>query len=168
MADHEQFGKQILDDSKSLVEQRTNEIVANVINQTFDHVLSKMGDFPEKIVDMIIRLKNDAKTKEEITSRCSELMAKEGIIPKSDQGLPDKLLVSNLHQDGYLSGLYMGYILTMMAMIDYDAPQEMVMSIRKSVVPELIGKLYDERERIEQASKDEKYSLIHGTKNENL
>ena len=71
---------------------------------------------------------------------------KEGLVPKGYSGLPDKLLVANLHQDGYLNGMYVGYILAMMALVDNGASKDTILAVRDYIRPNLMGHHFDDRD----------------------
>lgn len=74
--------------------------------------------------------------------------------------MPDDLLIANLHQQGYLDGLYIGYALAMMALVDNNAPKELIVSVRDSIRPNLIGHYYDDREKFISQYKDEQYHWV--------
>lgn len=80
----------------------------------FDDLEGRVKDLPETIK----RLRNNPDIEQKLAALWSEQLFKEGLVPKGYSGLPDKLLVANLHQDGYLNGMYVGYILAMMALVD--------------------------------------------------
>ena len=79
----------------------------------------------------------------EIEKLWSEYLFEEGIVSKGYGGLSDKLLVSNFKQDGYLTGIYVGYVMAMMALADNGATKEMICTVRDYMRPNLIGNHYD-------------------------
>ena len=42
-----------------------------------------------------------------------------------------------MHQTGYLDGLYVGYILAMMSLVDNEAPKDLILSVRDDIRPNL-------------------------------
>ena len=85
-------------------------------------------------------------------------------MPKGYNNLQDNLLISNFHQEGYLDGLYAGYVLAMMALADNDAPKDIILAARDYIRPYLIGHHYDDRDEFISQYKDEKYSWIDKTR----
>ena len=99
-----------------------------------------------------------------MTNVWSEYLVAEGIIPKDYNGISDVLLISNLHQEGYLSGLHAGYLLAMMALVDNDAPKDTILAVRDIIRPNLIGHHYNNREEFTNQYQNERYSWIDKTK----
>lgn len=48
------------------------------------------------------------KDMDDLISLWSSQLSENGFLPKGYAGLPDNLLIDNLHQDGYLAGIYVG------------------------------------------------------------
>ena len=94
----------------------------------------------------------------------SEQLFEEGLVPKGYSGLPDKLLVTNLHQDGYLGGMYVGYILAMMALVDNGASKDTILAVRDYIRPNLMGHHFDDRDEFIGQYKNEKYSWVEKEK----
>ena len=69
-------------------------------------------------------------------------------------------MIDDMHQDGYLSGMYVGYVLAMMALADNDASKDLVLAVRDDMRPNLMGQHYNNREEFFRRYKDEKYSWI--------
>ena len=49
------------------------------------------------------------KDTDKLISLWSSQLSEKGLLPQGYAGLPDNLLIDNLHQEGYLAGLYTGY-----------------------------------------------------------
>lgn len=81
-------------------------------------------------------------------------------------GLPENLLIDNLQQTGYLDGMYVGYALSMMSLVDNDAPKDLLLSVRDDIRPNLIGHHYNDRNEIEECFKGKKYSWINNLSKE--
>jgi len=62
--------------------------------------------------------------------------------------------------------MYAGYVLTMMSLIDNNAPKDLIISIRDELRPQLIGQHYCDRNSIYDQYKNEKYSWAETTKEE--
>lgn len=100
------------------------------------------------------------KDKEELVSLWSSQLYEKGFLPRGYAGLPDNLLIDNLHQDGYLSGLYTGYALAMMSLVDNNASKELILAVRDYVRPNLMGHHYNDRENFYLRYKDEAYNWV--------
>ena len=107
-----------------------------------------------------IKLRDNLETAEKIETLWSEYLFEEGIIPKGYAGLPDNLIISNLHQEGYIDGLYVGYILSMIALVDNDAPKDLILSIRNDIRPNLIENHYNYRQEFIDKYKSDKYYWV--------
>ena len=100
------------------------------------------------------------KDKKELATLWSCQLAQEGVIPGGYKGLPDNLLIDNLHQDGYLSGLYAGYVLAMMSLVDNNAPDKLILAVRDELRPNLIKHHYNDRDEFYNRYNDDKYKRV--------
>ena len=146
----------ILDRIKTILKERTKKSIEIAVNAIFDNVDLKAENIPE----VIAKICSKPEVEQEIENVWSELLFEEGLIPKGYNGLPNVLLVSNLHQEGYLDGLYAGYVLAMMALADNGASKEMIASVRNDMRPNLVRLHYNDREEFFNRYKDEKYNWI--------
>jgi hypothetical protein len=153
------LGDGVLDAAKADVNSRTKELVKIVIDVVYDFLEGKVKDLPETIK----RLRNNPETEQEIAVLWSEHLFKAGLVPKGYNGLPDNLLISNFHQEGYVDGLYAGYALAMMALTDNDAPKDIILAARDYIRPNLMGHRYDNRDEFIGQYKNEKYNWIDKT-----
>lgn len=103
------------------------------------------------------------KDEEELLNLWSTQLAEKGIIPKGYAGLPENLLIDNLHQDGYLDGMYIGYLLAMMSLADNNASKDLILTIRDDIRPNLMGYHYNNRDEFINKFK-EKYGWINDLK----
>lgn len=87
-------------------------------------------------------------------------MYEKGLVPKAYSGLPDELLIHNFLQEGYSDGMYVGYIIALMSLIDNGVDEKMIMSVRNDVSPNLIGHRYEDRDEFIDKFKDEKYQTV--------
>lgn len=159
MDNNKHFGDGVLDEAKADVNNRTRGLVKIAIDTVFDYLEGKVKDIPETIE----RLRNSPETEQRIAALWSEHLFEEGLVPKGYSGLADNLLISNFHQEGYLDGLYAGYILAMMALTDNDVPKDIILAARDYIRPNLIGRHYDEKDEIIDQYKNEKYRWIDKT-----
>ena len=150
------FGDGVIDEAKADVNNRVRGLIKIVIDATFDHLETKVKELPEKIK----QLRNSPEIEQEITALWSEYLFEEGLVSKGYKGLPDDLLISNFHQEGYLDGLYIGYILAMMALADNDIPKDAILSVRDYIRPNLIRNHYNDKDKFISRYKDEKYNWI--------
>ena len=160
MNDNVKLGDGVLDEAKANVNSRANGLMKIAVDVVFDYLEAKIKDLPETIK----RLRNNPETEEIITALWSEHLFEEGLVPKGYKGLPDNLLIYNFRQEGYLDGLYAGYILAMMALVDNNAPKEIVLATRDSIRPNLMGHRYDEIDEFVDRYKNDKYSWVDKSK----
>lgn len=104
MSENVRLGDGVVDEAKAEANNRIKELVKMSVNMFFDYLESQMKDLP----DTIKRLRNNPELEQKVETLWSEQLFEEGLIPKGYSGLPDKLLIDNLHQTGYLDGLYVG------------------------------------------------------------
>ena len=88
------------------------------------------------------------KDTDKLISLWSSQLSEKGLLPQGYAGLPDNLLIDNLHQEGYLAGLYTGYALALMSLVDNNASRELILSVRDDVRPNLMGHHYNDREKL--------------------
>lgn len=154
------LGDGVLDGAKAEINDRTKELVKKTIDVIFDSLLGKVKDLPE----IIKQLRSSPEIEPKIAALWSEHLFEEGLVPKGYNGLPDNLLISNFHQEGYLDGLYAGYVLAMMALADNDAPKDITFAVRDYIRPNLVRHYYADRDEFFSRYKDEKYSWIDKTR----
>ena len=160
MSNNVKFGDGVLDGAKADLNNRTKGLVKIAIDSVFDYLEGKVRDLPT----IIEQLRNSPETAQKIAALWSEHLSDEGLVPKGYNGLPDNLLISNFHQEGYLDGLYAGYVLAMMALVDNDVPKDIILATRDYIRPNLIGHHYDSRDEFICQYKDEKYNWIDKTR----
>lgn len=155
---------------------RFGEGVADDLKQEFNQELSNMGKELIAVFSKYVKKKIEGinldelfskKNEEELLTLWSEQLVKKGLISQGYAGLPDELLIDNMHQTGYLDGLYVGYILAMMSLVDNEAPKELILSVRDDIRPNLIGHHYNDREEFIEHYKNEKYAWINSANKEN-
>ena len=150
------LGEGVADGLKDEANQKALQVV-----KAFIDVLSKyLNDKIQKIDFDEWFGKLSKKDGNAIVSLWSSRLAEEGLIPNGYVGLPDGSLVDNLHQDGYLDGLYVGYALAMMSLADNHASTELIVSVRDDIRPKLLGHHYKDREELLLPYKDGKYGWI--------
>ena len=147
------LGDELADGLKNEVNQELLNIGKQFIGILFKYI-------KEKVQDIDLETLLSKKDKDELVSLWSSQLAEKELLPKGYAGLPDNLLIDNLHQDGYLDGLYTGYALAMMALVDNNASKELIISVRDDVRPNLMGHHYNDREDFYVRYKDEKYSWV--------
>ena len=154
MSENVRLGDGVVDEAKAEANNRIKELVKMSVNMFFDYLESQMKDLP----DTIKRLRSNPELEQKVEALWSEQLFEEGLVPKGYSGLPDKLLVTNLHQDGYLGGMYVGYILAMMALVDNGASKDTILAVRDYIRPNLMGHHFDDRDEFIGQYKNEKYS----------
>lgn len=156
MNDNVCLGDGIADGAKTEFNNRTKKLVKICLDMVFDYLESHVKELP----DTINRFRSNQEIEEKVEKLWSERLLEEGLIPKGYSGLPEKLLVANLHQMGYLDGLYVGYTLAMMALVDNGVTNEVILAVRDCIRPNLMGHHFDDRNEFIDQYKDRKYSWI--------
>lgn len=146
-----EFNSELSAAGKKLIQTIFRYLCDKVQNADFDDLLKKISK----------------KDEERILSLWSSQLAEEGLLPSGYKGLTDDLLIENLHQDGYLEGLYSGYVLAMLSLIDNNAPRELIESTRNDLLSKQVGLRYDDRSKLFARLEDEKYSWIEGPVSKN-
>lgn len=160
MSENVRLGDGVVDEAKAEANNRIKELVKMSVNMFFDYLESQMKDLP----DTIKRLRSNPELEQKVEALWSEQLFEEGLVPKGYSGLPDKLLVTNLHQDGYLGGMYVGYILAMMALVDNGASKDTILAVRDYIRPNLMGHHFDDRDEFIGQYKNGKYSWVEKEK----
>lgn len=143
--------------------------VADSMTQTANKELAEMGNIFITIISKYIKDKIKEINLDELFSKKNEeglvqlwskqLIEKE-LIPQGYIGLSEQLLVDNMHQDGYLNGIYVGYILAMMSLVDNEASKDLILSVRDDMRPNLTGHHYNNRDEFIKQYKSDKYDWI--------
>lgn len=147
------LGEGISDGLKSEVNQEILDTGKKLINILAKYIKGKIQEID---LDKLL----SKKEKDEIISLWSCQLAENGYVPKGYAGLPDNLLIDNMHQDGYLSGLYVGYTLAMMSLVDNNASNELIISVRDEMRPNLFENHYNDRDNFYNLYKSEKYNWV--------
>lgn len=150
------LGDGVVDGWKDEVNKRALQIGKDFIDALAKYLGGKIQgvDF-DGLLDRLSEKDEDA-----IASLWSSRLAEDGLIPRGYAGLPDGLMVDNLHQNGYLDGIYAGYVFAMMSLADNHASKSLIVSVRDDIRPKLLGHHYNNREDLLAPYKEEKYSWI--------
>ena len=147
------LGDGVADGLKQIANQELLDIGKMLID-----IISKFAK--EKIQGINIDELFSKKNEEDLLDLWSNQLAKNGIIPKEYAGLPGKYLIHNMQQTASLDGIYTGYILTMMSLVDKEASENLIFSVRSDVLPNLVQH-YNNREEVYKRYKSEKYGWIN-------
>lgn len=156
------IGDGVADAVKSTINTESAVILTELIKTVSNYLKSKLKDIPETIENLL----SSPEAKQEVAALWSEHLFREGLAPKGYDGLPDELLIHNFHQEGYITGLHVGYMLAMMALVDNGANENLILSVRDSMRPNLSGRIYDNCDEFISLYKDEKYRWIENRKKE--
>ena len=157
------LGDGVASELKKEINSELSSAGKKLIQTIFKYLCDKVQD-----VDFDDLLKKISKKDEEkILSLWSSQLAEEGLLPSGYKGLTDDLLIENLHQDGYLEGLYGGYVLAMLSLMDNNAPRELIQSTRNDLLSKQMGLRYSDRNKLFARLEDEKYSWIEGPVSKN-
>lgn len=147
------LGEDVADDLIQDINQNLSDIGKVIID-----VFSKF--IKEKIQGINLDELFSKKNEEDLLALWSNQLVKEGLIPQEYAGLPEKYLIHNMQQTAYLDGIYTGYILTMMSLVDNEAPEKLIFSVRNGILPNL-AQHYNNREEVYKRYKSEKYGWIN-------
>ncbi|ODM26490.1 hypothetical protein A7W90_09795 [Clostridium sp. Bc-iso-3] len=150
------LGDGVADKVKENINENISDALTLLSNIVLDYLKGKIKDIPKGIEKLL----SSPDAKQEIVAQWSNQLFEKGIIPKGYNGLPDELLIANFHQDGYLDGLYAGYALAMMALVDNEVEKELILSVRDAIRPNLVGHHYNNRDEFYKLYNGEKYSWI--------
>ena len=140
-----------------------NEINIEILDMGKELINIVAKYLKKKIKDIDLDKLLSKKDKEEIISLWSGQLAESKLVQKAYAGLPDNLLIDNLHQDGYLDGLFVGYALAMMSLVDNNASKELTIAVRDEMRPNLIGHHYNDRNDFYTLYKREKYNWVENS-----
>ena len=162
------LGDGVLDEVKSTTNDKLKEVAKAVISAIADYLIENASSIPDHISnlpDYISNLLKRPEIEQKVCSVWSKQLYEKGLIPKLYSGLPDKFLIDNLHQDGYLEGIYTGYVLATMALIDNNAPKELILDTRHSMMSKIWDKkstwrCFENREDLIRLLKTDKYCWI--------
>lgn len=147
------LGDGVADDLKQSVNQEFSDIGKMLIG-----IISKF--VKEKIQGINLDELFSKKNEDDLLALWSDQLAKNGLIPQEYAGLSGKYLIHNMQQTAYLDGIYTGYILTMMSLVDNKVPENLIFSVRNDVLPNLVQH-YNNREEVYKRYKSEKYGWIN-------
>lgn len=150
------LGDGVADKVKENINENISDALTLLSNIVFDYLKGKIKDIPKGIEKLL----SSPDAKQEIVAQWSNQLFEKGIIPKGYNGLPDEFLIANFHQDGYLGGLYAGYALAMMALVDNEVEKELILSVRDAIRPNLVGNHYSNRDEFYKRYKGETYSWV--------
>lgn len=134
------------------------------VEMLFDYIESKVKEIP----DSIKRLLDSPEAKKEVAALWSEKLYEQGVIPKGYAGLPDDLLIHNFHQDGYLEGMYAGYLITITALAEKGVSKEDLLDAREIVMPRFFRKSYEDRKALFDQLESEMQEWVKDTKPQNV
>ena len=136
-------------------------------NIVFDYVIEKIKTLPEVMKEFpnyVKKLLSNIDVQEEIVTLWSNMLYEKGLIPKVYNDLSDESLIHNFLQTGYFEGLYTGYVLAMMALVDNNADNNLIVSVRDYLRPQLFEQSYSDRDEFCEKYKSERYSWVETVK----
>jgi hypothetical protein len=150
------IGDGVVDKVKENINENLSDALTLLSNIVFGFIKDKIKTAPKEIENLL----SNSNTKQEIVTLWSNQLFEKGLIPKGYNGLPDELLITNLHQTGYLDGLYAGYAIAMMSLVDNKAETELIRSVRDDMRPNLMGHHYNDRDEFCKKYKSETYYWV--------
>lgn len=150
------IGDGVVDKVKENINENLSDALTLLSNIVFGFIKDKIKTAPKEIENLL----SNSNTKQEIVTLWSNQLFEKGLIPKGYNGLPDELLITNLHQTGYLDGLYAGYAIAMMSLVDNKAETELIRSVRDDMRPNLMGHHYNDEDEFCKKYKSETYYWV--------
>ena len=164
MNDNGQLNKNVSEKIVDHLNERMEQFICVGLDAIFDKLEEQARCFPQdvqmKFRNICSFLRNDTEFKQKTFTLWSEQLYEEGLIPKGYKGLSNQNIIANFRQNGYLDGMYCGYILSMMAMADNNIPQESITKVRDTIRPYVMSANYKNTDEIIGHYKEEKYSWI--------
>ncbi len=151
-----QLGDGVADKAIENINENLSELFTTFLNVVFSYAKDNLREVPQKLEKLL----SSPKAKQEIVVQWSNQLFNKGLIPKGYNGLPDELLISNFHQTGYLDGLYAGYVIAMMSLVDNKADKELICSVRDDIRPNLMRNPYNDRDKFYKKYKEKTYSWV--------
>lgn len=148
------------DGVKDKVIENINENLSDVFDLFLNSFFTIIKDKIPSAVQDIEKIFSNPEMKKDITTVWSNQLFEKGLIPKGYNGLPEELLIANFHQDGYLEGVYDGYVLAMMSLVDNKADEKLILSVRDDIRPNLTGQHYNDRSEFYEKYKSETYNWV--------
>lgn len=138
------LGDGVANEVKEEINRELSSTAKTLIRILFAYLNNKVQGID--IDDILGKLSK--KDEDEIISLWSSQLVEEGLLPSGYGGLPNDLLIDNLHQTGYVDGLYSGYVLAMISLIDNNAPHELIASVKDDLFPKPIALRYRDRHEL--------------------
>lgn len=153
-------GDNVADDVKQVMNEEIKDIFKMVITTFSQSLKKKIPELPEKVEQKIKEILEKPEVVDELSEIWSKELYKKGLIPRGYIGLSDESVVSNLQQTGYMEGLFVGYTLAMMSLVDNEAEKDLIVSVRDDIRPNLIGHRFDDRDEFLERYKTETYKWV--------
>lgn len=154
------LGDNVADDVKQVMNEEIKAIFKMVITTFSQSLKKKIPELPEKVERKIKEILEKPEVVDELSEIWSKELYKKGLIPRGYIGLSDESVVSNLQQIGYMEGLFVGYTLAMMSLVDNEAEKDLIVSLRDDIRPNLIGHRFDDRDEFLERYKTETYKWV--------
>lgn len=154
------LGDNVADDVKQVMNEEIKAIFKMVITTFSQSLKKKIPELPEKVEQKIKEILEKPEVVDELSEIWSKELYKKGLIPRGYIGLSDESVVSNLQQIGYMEGLFVGYTLAMMSLVDNEAEKDLIVSVRDDIRPNLIGHRFDDRDEFLERYKTETYKWV--------
>lgn len=159
--------------SKSNV--KLSDGVADNLMQSLNNELSEIGKtlielisefVKERIRDIDLRELFSKKDEDKLLNIWYSQLVEKGLIPKVYEGLPEDMLIHNLHQEGYLQGMYVGFALALMSLVDNSAEENLILSVMDDIRPNLVCYQYEDSSEFLDRFKSEKYNMVNSLSDE--
>ena len=138
------LGDGVLDAAKATANERASDLAVTLTHMLFDYFVGAVKDLPETIKNWLA----NPETEKEVAALLSHQLYEQGVIPEGYSGLPTDLLIHNFHQDGYLDGMYAGYLISMIALEESGISKDVLLAARKTIMPRFFKKSYEDRKEL--------------------
>ena len=134
------------DGVKDKVIENINENLSDVFDLFLNSFFTIIKDKIPSAVQDIEKIFSNPEMKKDITTVWSNQLFEKGLIPKG--------------YNGYLEGVYAGYVLAMMSLVDNKADEKLILSVRDDIRPNLTGQHYNDRSEFYEKYKSETYNWV--------
>ena len=129
----------LLGEVKNDVNIRSKSFAKKTINTLFDYLEDcvtetiKDSDKRATFLNTIRMIFTKPETEEIVVKTAGEILADKGLLPEEYRHWDDEIWFHNLHQEEYMHGKYIGYLLAVIALYEKDAPIELLQSVEDSM-----------------------------------
>ncbi len=128
---------------------KMNELMETLLDVIFEFAKNEGSKaISDKLSEVIEWVNNNSEEERKIVTLWSERLAEKELVPKPYGGLSDKLLIHNFHQEGYLDGMYIGYLISMITLAENGVSKNVILDTKKDIIPKFFKKSYEDMDEL--------------------